>query len=740
VAGSPYPIVISNAVGSGLGNYAITYVDGSLTVNPPASFSVESVQAIGGSIVLTFSQPIDPASTVLYSSPGDTTLGPADITVVGAASGAVRGSLVIDPTDPDVATFVQTNGLLVPDTYTVTVTSAVEAVGGAPLGGGNYSATLTVATITTPTVSIPSFARGPGQSVVLPSSTGIPISISNVTGATQFSFTLTYDPTLLTIDASGALALSSDASAAGLALTSYSISNVDAHHELLTVSINGNGAGLTTVAPDQLLTITASVPTSALYLNKSVLDLETVTVNATPVIGVSGVQIAAYFGDVTGDGHVDALGASLVDQVGSGAGTGFSAYKDLDPSIIGAVSGEKFVSATDASLINQAGSGAAITQIPSTPSGLSLVSGGPDPYLYLSPLQGSAGQTVTETLYLDVTDPNGIELTALDEAIGFGAGELQISNVRGAAGLEALGSYGTASTVDNASGVLLVGQAFMGIGLPPVVPYGTDVAVLQWDVTLNADLSLGGQTPVTLLQDGTISGQTKFTAISDNEGALTWTPGKVPSNSGNPAIDGSVSVVTPAAPTTVEQATTTSTSRVVHATTVSVRSGVQTTPAVQVVSVSFEVTALGRTNVLTVGDLGTSVVEAPAGVPSSEVANITAPVQAVASVVSAAVTVGPVEQTPSGIRNGDAGVSLSLLAQGTNRSAATVSVGNQATKASTTALDEMFRLAQALPGAPVAGSSSNADDSGDDFSDAFDVGYLLLEQDSGRMLEEEAAG
>ena len=34
VAGSPYAIVLSAAVGSGLGNYTINYTNGSLTVNP----------------------------------------------------------------------------------------------------------------------------------------------------------------------------------------------------------------------------------------------------------------------------------------------------------------------------------------------------------------------------------------------------------------------------------------------------------------------------------------------------------------------------------------------------------------------------------------------------------------------------------------------------------------------------------------------------------------------------------
>ena len=112
-------------------------------VLPP--LAVESVTATPSGFVLMFNDPIDPASTVLYSSPGDTTLGAADITVVGATTGTLRGSLVIDPTNPDEATFVQTSGLLAPDTYTVTVTTKVSAVGGSNELSSNYSTTLTVA-------------------------------------------------------------------------------------------------------------------------------------------------------------------------------------------------------------------------------------------------------------------------------------------------------------------------------------------------------------------------------------------------------------------------------------------------------------------------------------------------------------------------------------------------------------------------------------------------------------------
>ena len=273
------------------------------------------------------------------------------------------------------------------------------------------------------------------------------------------------------------------------------------------------------------------------------LNLGNVVVNNTSATGVSGVDEAAYYGDVAGEKSLNALDASLVDQVGSGAGTGFSFYKDLDPSIIGAVTGDLYPSAEDASLINQQASGDTLPSIPHVPMGVSPPTGGPDPYLYFGAVQAGPGQTATVTLYLDITDPNGVPLAALDEAIGYDPDVLQVSNVHAASALNAIGSYGTASTVDNQTGVLLVGQAFAGSGLPPVLPYGTDVAVLQFDVTVDADAPVGSETAVTLLQDGTINGQTKYSAISDNEGALTWTAGMAPSNNGNPAIDGNVTVV-----------------------------------------------------------------------------------------------------------------------------------------------------------------------------------------------------
>ena len=255
----------------------------------------------------------------------------------------------------------------------------------------------------------------------LGNTTGIPISISSPTNVTKVGFSLTYDPLLLTIAGSGALSLSSAATAAGLAIQSYTITPVDANHSILNVSVSG-GTGFTATTAAPLLTILAAVPTTAPYLDKEVLNLGSVMVNSANATGVSSVSVTAYPGDVLGTGVPNATDASLVDQVASGSGSGFSVFKDLDPVIIGGVEGGLLLNANDASLIDEVASGATVTQIPSIPIGVSLTFGGPDPYLYLSAVQGAPGKTVTETLYLAVTDPNGIQLTALDEAIGFDPG------------------------------------------------------------------------------------------------------------------------------------------------------------------------------------------------------------------------------------------------------------------------------------------------------------------------------
>ena len=86
--------------------------------------------------VATFNEPFTPGTLNLYDA-ATANNGPADVTLVGATTGAVKGSLLIDPTNTQI-TFIKTgyilagdpfhntvaNSLLKNDTYTVTLRSA----------------------------------------------------------------------------------------------------------------------------------------------------------------------------------------------------------------------------------------------------------------------------------------------------------------------------------------------------------------------------------------------------------------------------------------------------------------------------------------------------------------------------------------------------------------------------------------------------------------------------------------
>ena len=305
-------------------------------------------------------------------------------------------------------------------------------------------------------------------------------------------------------------------------------------------------------------------------------------------------------------------------------------------------------------------------------------------------------------MYLDVTDPNGIQLTALDEAIGFDSSVLLVSDVRTASGLAGLGSYATASTVDNGSGALLVGQAFMGSGLPPLVPYGTDVPVLQFDVTLNAAAALGSETGIRLLQYGTVNGQMKYTAISDNEGALTWTPGMAPSNSGNPVIDGSVTVVVPLMATVPSPVDTTHPAvppevveplRKVRAP--SLTSGPVTSmtrpsasPTISETGVSLVVPLVNDAATISVEE---TVISNTGALPSPMSAQPEITILSVSAPVVLAEFAQVANMVPSSTKVEDSGASLCLVAVGTNKGNSTGSIASPNVRSVTSVLDEMYR-------------------------------------------------
>ena len=121
-------------------------------MTPAAGLYVTQFVTTSTGFTVTFSEPFVLANIHLYTTAA-ANLGPADVTLVGASTGPVTGSLIVNSTNTGF-TFVATGKILAPDTYTVTLLSGANAfvdASGNPLQGTigspgtNYTTSFTVA-------------------------------------------------------------------------------------------------------------------------------------------------------------------------------------------------------------------------------------------------------------------------------------------------------------------------------------------------------------------------------------------------------------------------------------------------------------------------------------------------------------------------------------------------------------------------------------------------------------------
>jgi hypothetical protein len=253
---------------------------------------------------------------------------------------------------------------------------------GGPLdGAGNggyasYTTHFTTANDGKPALSIPDFARGPDGATTIKvpndSSEGIPVTLANANAARDVVFTLAYNPTLFTPIGAG----TGDSTVTGSTFTMGTIQSVDASHSTVDFTWhNDTGLAGTVVLGD----ILAKVPSSAanLYRAKELLDVSAVTVNGTAVTVVGdAVHVNAYLGDVSGNGTIDALDVATANSVAQGSSNsplGLSAYKLVDPAIVGDIAGDASIDATAVSSLASFTSNLHPTQIPTPPTGLTIV-------------------------------------------------------------------------------------------------------------------------------------------------------------------------------------------------------------------------------------------------------------------------------------------------------------------------------------------------------------------------------
>jgi len=401
----------------------------------PAAAQATSVTATSSGFVAHFSNSIVAEGLNLYDE--DNTLGIADVTLVGATTGEVHGSLLIS-SDARSMTFIRTGGTLPADTYVARFRSATGALrdrlgnlldgdySGA--AGGDYVGTLVVASppAEARVLSIPDFARGYGQQVNVPATTttGLPITLSNAQGVGRVEFSLHYDPALLEITAA----------TLNLALAGAALTFDNSTSGVVTISIESPTQFSAVNDPLTFVHLTASVPSNSPYGSKQLLDLSNVHIltsgpmpSELPAIDDDGIHLAAFYGDASGSQSYNAPDATAVQRLIVGASSGFLSYPLADPHLIAEVSGNGLVQSNDVTLIQRAIVGLPAAEIPPLPI---LPQGSPpasaDPIDSISQnISDSSDDTALAPLQLLVTWPDNVTASSGPRAVDYDPAPLE---------------------------------------------------------------------------------------------------------------------------------------------------------------------------------------------------------------------------------------------------------------------------------------------------------------------------
>ncbi len=363
-------------------------------------------------------------------------LGPADVTLTGTATGPISGSLVVDavagPSGSNGATritFIQTGqtgveppgantpgsplfGVLPNGTYTVTLRSATNGFQDTSghLLDGNADGTpdddfVTTFVVDNPpnavVVSLPDFARGPGQAVN--GTDGIPLRLLNngstAVTVTSVTLNLAYNPDLLTItNMPGTV---DTTSTSGFAIVTFSSSG-------LILDAGGDAI---------FATLTASVPSTAGYQAKEILDLQDININNGSFTSGNGlaiddaaIHVAGFLGDATGDGIYTGLDAQRISRVAVGLDPGFRQWVLADPLIVGDVNGDNQLTGLDALQIARQAVGITQSNIPVLPAVTPGIAG-PDPVVSIGKVSGEwlvvSGESAGVVVPVNV-DPGGL--------------------------------------------------------------------------------------------------------------------------------------------------------------------------------------------------------------------------------------------------------------------------------------------------------------------------------------------
>jgi hypothetical protein len=389
-----------------------------------AILSVQQVVWTDTGVVVDFTRAVDEGVLNLIDTQTGG-LGVADVTLVGGTGGPVSGSLVLDASGERFS-FIRTGGPLAPDIYTLTIRSGANGVraqdgtlldGNQSGGAGDaFITSFTVMPTGQPTLSLPDFVRGPGQTVSVPAAgTGLPLRISDGQGVEGIDVTFTYDPALLTI--TGVLP--------GLALPAGSLLQANLTVPGVVRIVISVPTPLNSGVQEVAL-IQASVPAAAAYRAKQILHFTQAIVNEQAALADDAVQLVSYIGDTTGTGTYSALDAQRILRLAAGLDGGFILYPMLDPILLADVTGNGAVTSLDATRILQEVVGQDRPEIPPLP-GIVIPPPVADPLVDMpKDLDGAPGDTVIVPVHIDNADL----LEVANLTIGYDSAVLSLVGVR----------------------------------------------------------------------------------------------------------------------------------------------------------------------------------------------------------------------------------------------------------------------------------------------------------------------
>ncbi len=326
---------------------------------------VEQLTPTPSGFVVDFNQAIDTSDLNLYE---DGNLGNPDLILTGPDGEEVPGTL-IPSADGIRFTFIATGGPLAAGDYELILVSGDNAFvsvdgelldgNGDGTAGDDYVQSFSVSEPAGVVVSLPDFARGPDQGVVVPNTAaGLPVTLSDATDVTSVTFEIAYDPSLLEITGAEVAEGLPDGATVNVDTSTSGIAVIT-----LTSPSALSGTDLS------IINLTARVPGDATRGFSQVLSITGVSINngAIDGFGDDAVHSAAFFGDVNNNGAITVDDVTEALQVAAGQDTGFAGLSLVDPRLTGDVDGDGSLTVGDVLLLLQAAAGQNVPQIPLIP-------------------------------------------------------------------------------------------------------------------------------------------------------------------------------------------------------------------------------------------------------------------------------------------------------------------------------------------------------------------------------------